>query len=204
MTVKNRVIGLTGQTGAGKSTVARLAEEMSCRVVDCDRIAGEALSPGSDCLKRLADCFGCDIIDSEGRCIRKLLAERAFASRERTDLLNRITHPWIIRRSEEYIERYKAEREGIIILDAALLYESGGDRLCDSVIAVIAPVELRLDRIMRRDGITRDEAMQRIRVQHEDGFYTSRADYVINGAQDLSLVEKELRNILKKIDSDEV
>ena len=149
--MNNLIVGLTGQTGAGKSTVAGFALAMGCRIIDCDLVAREALSPGSDCLKRLSELFGSDIIDENGCCRRSLLAERAFSDKKKTELLNSVTHPWIIRRSQEYIEKYSMDFDGVIILDAPLLYESGGDILCSKVIAVTAPLDVRLERIMNRD-----------------------------------------------------
>ena len=202
--MKSIVVGLTGQTGAGKSTVASFAKAMGCRIVDCDAVAREALSPGSDCLKRVAELFGDDIIDDMGGCRRTLLAERAFADKEKTELLNNVTHPWIIRRSQEYIEKYRAASDGLIIFDAPLLYESGGDALCSKVIAVTAPLNVRLERIMNRDGISREYAMLRINAQKDDEFYTSRADYVIDGSESLDEVKERLINIFKEIKADEV
>ena len=104
--MKKIIVGLTGQTGAGKTTVCDYAGTLGCAVVNADRVAREALSPGSDCLKKLANFFGYDIIDEDGNCKRSLLAQRAFSSREKTDLLNSITHPWIMRKSREYIRNY--------------------------------------------------------------------------------------------------
>ena len=195
--MKSRVIGLTGQTGAGKSTAARIiASEYGCSIVDADMVAREALAPGSSCLKRLAEIFGYDIIDEKGECRRRLLAQRAFSSKENTEKLNLVTHPWIIRRSREYIELYRRDPGGIILFDCPLLFECGGETLCDLVIAVTAPEELRLERIINRDGLTQEEAMQRIGVQNDTDYYTQRADYVIDGSRSMDEIKAELLSVI--------
>ena len=102
--MKAIVVGLTGQTGAGKSTVAGYLEELGCGVINADAVAREAVKSGSECLKKLAGAFGEDVINEDGSCNRRLLAKRAFSSRENTELLNSLTHPWIISRTKEYIE----------------------------------------------------------------------------------------------------
>lgn len=197
--MRTKVIGLTGQTGAGKSTAAHAARQAGCRVLDADKIAREALTAGSDCLKRLAELFGYDIIDEKGECRRGLLAQRAFASKENTELLNSTTHPWIIRRAAEYIEAYKAESDCPILFDAPQLFESGGDALCDYVIAVTAPAQIRLERIMARDGISREEALLRINAQHPSDYYTRRADAVIDGSLPPETVAQRLQMLIDKM-----
>ena len=92
------VIGITGQTGAGKSTVCSYAKKLGFAALNADLAAKEALVPGSDCLKALAEFFGYDIIDDNGFCKRTVLARRAFSDAASTEMLNRITHPWIISR----------------------------------------------------------------------------------------------------------
>lgn len=196
--MKNRVIGLTGQTGAGKSTVAEYARELSCEIISADKVAREALQKGSSVLKTLAELFGCDIIDSDGECVRSLLAQRAFSSRENTELLNRTTHPWIIRRTKEYIDMIPQGR--LIVFDAPQLFESGAQTLCESVIAVVAPAATRLDRIMKRDGISRDAALLRINAQHGEDYYTSRADYIIDGSKPLDHVRQETERIINELE----
>lgn len=190
------VVGLTGQTGAGKSTISLYAEEMGCAVISADAVAREALAPGSDCLKVLAESFGYDIIDKDGSCRRSLLAERAFADREKTDLLNSITHPWIISRAGEYISLYMNKNYDVILFDASQLFESGGQTLCDFVIAVTAPEDIRMERIIRRDGISREAALLRIKAQYGEEFYTSRADYVIDGSASVDEVRAQMKKIL--------
>lgn len=193
------VLGLTGQTGAGKSTVSEFMKNLGCTVISADKIAREATQTGSECLKRLADCFGYDIINNDGSCNRKRLAQKAFSSRKSTDLLNSITHPWILRRTAEYISECKSNGSDIIIFDAPQLFESGGEKMCDIVVSVTAPTEIRLSRIMNRDGINKDEALLRINAQFDESYYTSGADYVIDGSQPLGQVKEQVTGIIAEI-----
>lgn len=196
------VIGLTGQTGAGKSTLAEYAEKKGFAVINADAVAREALEPGTECLRDLAEHFGYDIIDENGCCNRAVLAQRAFSSAEETEALNRLTHPWIIRRSEEYISQLCHNNNDMIILDASQLFESGGERLCDAVIAVTAPREIRLERIMLRDNIDCNAAMLRINAQHDEEYYAGRSDYVIDGSADIQSVCESFDRILGKLCAD--
>lgn len=195
--MKHNVIGLTGQTGAGKSTVAAMAAELSCRIISADAVAREALQKGSPVLRELAEIFGEDIIDRDGSCRRSVLAQRAFSTPENTELLNRTTHPWILRRTEELIAECEPDKP--VIFDAPQLFESGGEVLCRKVIAVVAPKELRLQRIMERDGISQQSALLRINAQHDEVYYTARADFVINGALPLLQVRKETEAIISRL-----
>lgn len=196
------VVGLTGQTGAGKSTVSEIMKDFSCAVINADKVAREATSIGSDCLKRLAEQFGYDIINNDGSCNRKLLAKRAFSSRENTDLLNSVTHPWIIRRTEEIISCFKSDGYDIIIFDAPQLFESGGEKLCDYVIAVTAPFEIRLQRIIARDLIGREEALQRMNMQYNEEFFVSHADFIIDGSLTIEQVKEKSKEIVSYIRAD--
>lgn len=197
--MNSTVVGLTGQTGAGKSTVSEIMKNLGCNVISADKIAREATQTGSECLKRLADCFGYDIINNDGSCNRKRLAQKAFSSRKSTDLLNGITHPWILRRTAEYISECKSNGSDIIIFDAPQLFESGGEKMCDLVVSVTAPTEIRLSRIMNRDGINKDEALLRINAQFDESYYTSGADYIIDGSQPLEQVKEQVTGIIAEI-----
>lgn len=196
--MKAKVIGLTGQTGAGKSTVSEFAGEMGYEIINADKEARKVLEKGSECLKILAEVFGCDIIKEDGTCDRKILAQKAFASRENTDLLNKITHPRIIERIGEYILAV-SEKTEIILFDAPQLFESGGDKLCDKVIAITAPREIRLKRIKERDGISESEALLRINAQYGEEYYTSRADFIIDGSKSIDEVKQEFQNIVRTV-----
>lgn len=193
------VIGLTGQTGAGKTTAAAILSELGCAVINADSVAREAMAAGSDCLKRAAEQFGEDIILPDGECDRPLLARRAFADSESTKRLNAITHPWIIDRTREYIEELSHNNIRAIIFDASQLYESGGDSLCDAVIAVTAPEGVRLKRIMNRDRITEEAARRRMSAQNSEDYYSGRADFVIDGSLPLEEVREGVRRAFVKL-----
>lgn len=199
MLSKSIIVGLTGQTGAGKSTVARYMEQWGCAVIDADTVAREAVKKGSNCLEALAREFGYDIIRSDGELNRRLLAQRAFASPEKTAVMNSVTHPWILERTKQLAECHKQQGKSIIIFDAPLLFESGGDVLCQKIIAVTAPQSVRTARILLRDGITEAEAMSRIKAQHDEEFYISRADYVIDGSGTTEQTQKQAKAVTEQI-----
>lgn len=174
-----QVLGLTGKTGAGKSSVALLMKEKGFFVIDGDAVAREIVLPGQPALKRLSEAFGDDILLSDGTLDRKKLAQKAFSSAENTALLNEITHPFIKKRFEELL--CEAEENGFsgAVIDAAALLESDCRELCEKIIVVHAPEEIRLERILKRDNITTEQALTRIRGQKSDEYYLSQADYVI-------------------------
>lgn len=191
------VLGLTGKTGAGKSTVASYLKKKGCFIIDGDVIAREIVTPPSEALKELAQAFGKDILLPDGKLDRKALAAKAFSSKEKTDLLNSVTHPHIKRRFEELIS--KAEKEGfaVAVIDAAALLESDCKDLCQKIIVVHADEKLRFERILRRDGISPEQAMTRINGQREDNYYFAQADVIIQNGESTSL-ETEL-NKLKEL-----
>lgn len=174
---KKIVIGLTGQTGAGKSTFSALLAETGAGVIDADSVA-RGITSRPDVLRALQKAFGEDIV-KDGKLIRPALAERAFASPEKTELLNSVTHPPILSEISRLKEEYFAAGKETVIVDAAALFESEGDKMCDLVAAVICPENIRAERIMNRDSITREAAMLRIHAQHGEAFYTERADVVL-------------------------
>ena len=131
-------VGVTGPTGAGKSSLQELAEEFGFVWLDCDVAAREIVMPGQPALGELAAAFGSDILLADGSLNRRLLAERAFSSPEGTCKLNQITHPritqWLIDRRSSAFALGKS-----IVIDAPLLFDAGVDELCDVTIAVVAP-----------------------------------------------------------------
>lgn len=193
------VVGLTGQTGAGKSTVAAKLAEKGLDIIDGDGVAREIMAAGSPVLNKLAAEFGQDIINPDGSLNRKLLASRAFSNRTKTVTLNGITHPAI---TENVIQKIsEAEKKGAraVIIDAAALLESGIAPLCELIAVVTAPVDVRLNRIMDRDGLSRSEALKRINAQLEEDYYCEHADIVLPTYPPAN-VEGEVKKLIALID----
>ena len=186
-------LGLTGKTGAGKTTVASYLKEKGCYIIDGDIIARQITEKGSEVLPVLQKAFGEDILDENGELIRAILAKRAFSSKENTALLNSITHPVIKQRCAD--EMAKAESLGYktALIDAAALLDSDCRDLCHKIIVVTAPEEVRLERILQRDGITKDQAMTRINAQKSDEYYFSHADIIIRNYPPYDLQEEFLK-----------
>lgn len=181
------VVGLTGQTGAGKSTVGRILQESGMAVIDCDFLARIAVEPGTDCLRELTETFGSGILWPDGSLNRGTMAAIAFPDPEKLAQLNRITHKAILRLLQEEIDRLEQAGEKIAIVDAPTLFQAGADRFCHSVVSVIAPQAMRFARILARDGMTEEAAKKRLAAQEEDSFYTDRSEFVI--VNDGSLAE---------------
>ena len=174
-----KIIGLTGLTGAGKSTVAQKLMAYGCYHIDADKVAREVINNNENVKNKLKKRFGNDVINADGTTNRPLLASRAFADEESTNALNEITHPAVIEEIKSIITDMEEVGYRGIIIDAIALFESGLDSLCNFNVTVIAPKEIRLERIMKRDNITKEKALERINAQKDERFFTSRADFVL-------------------------
>ena len=195
---KGIVIGLTGPTGAGKSSVAKEFAALGCVVVDCDQIARQVTDSCIPCLEALAEEFGNDIM--QGHILdRKLLASRAFASQEKTKKLNELTHPWIMQETKAQVQAALDEGRQFVVIDAPLLFEAGVDALCDKIVAVTVPFEKRLQRIMKRDNISEELARARMAAQHPESWYEQKAGKVVSGRLDEKTLRSELEAYLASL-----
>ena len=190
------IIGLTGPTGSGKSTFAAMLRARGFYVADGDEAARTVVQPGSPLLPRLAEAFGADVLRADGSLDRKLTAMRAFAAPEAVQTLNALTHPAIESLLFDGIAQH-ADCPAAVI-DAAALIESGIADKCDLIAAALAPRETRLQRIMARDALTREQAEARMCAQPDDTFYTDRADVVLRGYAPYD-PESELQKLLKRV-----
>lgn len=161
---QNKIIGLTGGSGSGKSTVAAALSTLGAFVIDCDKIAHENMLRGGIAYDEIVKEFGRDILAPTGEIDRKSLGNIVFNDKNALDRLNHIAHRHIINRVKELAEGSRSE---ITVIDAPLLYQTGLDRLCDEVWVTDAPYQVRLKRIMERDGITRQAAESRLKNQGE-------------------------------------
>lgn len=174
-----KIIGITGLTGAGKGTVAQRLTAYNCYHIDADKVARDVINNSETVKNQLQNRFGTDIIGKDGEICRPVLAQRAFADKNSTEALNAITHPAVTERIKEIIAEKENENYKAIIIDAIALFESGEDKLCDLTVAVVAPMEIRLERIMSRDNISLEKAMERINAQKDESFFTKQADFIL-------------------------
>lgn len=184
-------IWLTGGSGSGKSYIASLFSKAGYLLVDADRIAREIARPGGAAFSALVDAFGEDYLLPDGTLDRKKLGDAVFANPEKLQLLNGITHKYII----EEMER-QAEGAKNVIMDAPLPNTFGVP--CDRTLVVTAPLSLRVQRIMARDGISEAQAQARIGVQISDDAYIAMADGVLTNDGDMESVARAAAKYIKE------
>jgi dephospho-CoA kinase len=190
------ILGITGGTGSGTSTLGGLLEKKGFLYIDCDKVYHELLSSDKELKKKLIDRFGAQIKTPEGSIDRRLLGKIVFSDKDSLLDLNSITHGRIKERVLEIIHSAHAEK---IAVGAVALIESGMRKLCTSVIGVIADNKTRTYRIMIRDALTKSEAKKRIAVQKDDEFYIKNCDYIIDNSGTIEELEKKVDEILPKI-----
>ena len=184
-----KIIGLCGGSGSGKSAVSRAFSTLGIPSIDADMVYRDLTKKGSPLLETLAEKFGTDIITDNGELDRRRLSSLVFSESGREKLLpvlNSVTHSAVIAEALRRIDLLRQSGARAVIFDAPQLFESGFDKSCDVIVAVIADREKRIDRIMSRDGITRERAVARIDSQLSDQYLIERSNYTIvnNGTEE--------------------
>jgi dephospho-CoA kinase len=180
-----KVIGLTGGIGSGKSTVARVFETLGVPVFDADKEAKALYSTDKTLLSELVTIFGKEILDDNGELDKNALARIVFANESALQKVNALVHPRVANRFEQWKSKQNA---AFVVREAAILFESGSYQDCDAVIVVTAPEELRISRVMKRSGFSRDEVRNRMARQWPEEELVRRADHqIINDTQTLLL-----------------
>lgn len=170
-----KIIGLCGGSGSGKSTISACLAEMGAEVIDADKIARSLTDPGSPVLATIRSTFGDNVFHQDGHLNRSALASIVFSDPEALQKLNAITHPEI----KKQILKRLTLCQTTAVIDAAVLHQAGLDTLCDKTIFVTAPKEIRLQRIMERDGISKETACNRIDAQPSDSDYETVTDMTV-------------------------
>jgi dephospho-CoA kinase len=177
-------IGLTGSIAVGKSFVLGVLAELGCRVLDADKTAREAVAPDTPGLSAVVEAFGTDILKANGELDRTKLGALVFADEPKRLRLNSILHPFIIAAQDEQMHHWEQEDpDGIAVVDAALMIESGGYRRFDKLIVVHCRPEIQLERLMARDSLTPEQAEQRIAAQMSQEEKKLHADYLIDTSE---------------------
>lgn len=184
-------IGITGPTGSGKTTALNALERLGVCVLDTDAVYHELLAEDEGLKRELRERFGPGIVDPEGQIDRKALGRIVFADPAALNELNAITHRYIDAEVEHRTAAAQAAGAVGVAIDAIALIESGLDKACDVVVSVIAPAEVRVRRIMTRDGISEEYARSRVAAQHSDGWFRAHSDHVFVNDGSLSPEEFE-------------
>ncbi|MBQ3547220.1 MAG: dephospho-CoA kinase [Clostridia bacterium] len=187
------IVGLTGPTGAGKSSASAVCEKLGVKHIDCDIIARKATEKGQEGLLAVVKAFGEEILNPDGTLNRKALAEKAFKDNDSTELLNQTLLPII---KKMVMSEIKGDK---VLLDAPTLFESGIDEICNKTVAVLSDSQLRLKRIIARDEITSEQALLRINAGKNDDFYKEKCDFVIYNNTDENTFDSEFLSLLKEI-----
>ena len=193
------VIGITGPTGAGKTTVLNVLRDMGGAVADCDAVYHELLRSSAPLREELGARFGDSIFDENGDLRRKALGAIVFEDPDALADLNAITHRHIVAELRRLIAQAAGEGRPAIALDAIALLESGAGALCDTTIAVTASEEARVGRIMTREGISEDYARARIAAQKPSSWFEERCAHTLRNDGDRAVLEVRARALFQSI-----
>lgn len=174
-----KIIGITGPTGAGKTTALHILAELGVCILDADAIYHELLSASPELKKELRERFGSAILDEFNELDRNAMGNLVFGCSAALADLNAITHSHVLVELSHRLEKAVRQRKAAAAIDAIALIESGASRLCDAVVAVLAPPEERIFRIMARDGIDEAYARKRVSAQQPDEFYRTNCNYIL-------------------------
>lgn len=189
------VIGLTGQSGSGKSVAANILKENNAEVIDCDKLAHKNMEPNGLAYREIIEFFGKKILNEDNTINRKALGSVVFNDKSMLNKLNEITHKYIY----EYIVNKIKHTDGLIVIDAPLLFEAGLDKVCNVVWSVVCPDNIRLERVIKRDNITKEQAAERFKNQKSIEFFKENSDVVFENSSDLEFLKERVMYEINKI-----
>ena len=196
-------VGLTGGLASGKSFVGEALASLGCHLLKADDLGHQLLQPGTQVYEKVVEAFGPGILDSQGRIVRRALAALVFENPEKLALLNSLVHPAVIEEEERWMQQIAAsDPHGIAIVEAAILIETGSYRRFDRIVLAVCSDEQQIARAMKRDGLTREEALARLQRQMPLAEKRKFADFIIDtsGEKEQTLVQvhrlyEELRRL---------
>lgn len=193
------IIGLTGQTGAGKSTVREILRQKGAAVIDADSVAHDITDNNLNCIYDIVSRFSCLVLNEKGKINRKALGKRVFSDQKELAALNKIIFPYILEAIEHEVLGHIAKGTENIVIDGATIIESGCGKMCDVLVSVVAEEETRKTRIIKRDGITKADAERRVLAQKPEEFYTENSDFVIRNDSAPADLERSVNSVLKNM-----
>ncbi len=180
------VIGLTGGIGTGKSEVASLLQSFGAEVINADQVGHEAYTPNSESWREVVNTFGEEILQSDGQIDRGRLGAIVFSNPQQLDKLNAIMHPRMARMVGDKIEVLRDKGAPAVVVEAAVLFEAGWDSLVDEVWTTDSPVELVIERLQARNGMSEEEVRRRINSQMDRVERIERSDLVVDNSGDVA------------------
>ncbi|MCM1299375.1 MAG: dephospho-CoA kinase [Firmicutes bacterium] len=195
MSVKDNitVIGLTGMSGAGKTTVCEVFRTNGFDIIDCDLICRKIVQKGKPCLSEIAFKFGSEVITPQGELNRSRLGKIIFSDKTKRSILNGIMYPYV---SYIVIKNILSAKNNHVVLDAPTLFESGIDDICNTIVCVTAEKKSLIQRIIERDRISSEAAENRLNSQNPPEFYINKSNYAIfNNGTEEELVNSALKTI---------
>lgn len=197
-----RILGLTGSSGTGKGAVAAEFLKLGIPSVDADAVYHRLLIENTDMLLKIAQTFGKDVLDDSGMLLRKKLGAKVFSDPTALKKLSELTDPYIRDACFARMNAMAQQGAKAVLFDAPTLFQTGGDRYCDCILAVVAPAELRVQRIVTRDEVTPEYATSRVRAQPKDDWYREKCDYCIVNDGDLEQLRKAVLDIYEKLNKE--
>jgi len=194
------LVGLTGNIASGKSTVARLLAAHGATIIDADALARRAVEPGSPALRAIVARWGNALLLDNGTLDRAALRRIVFANPAELEALNAIVHPEVRRLRDEDVAAARARDDRLVVCDIPLLYEQDMEREFARVILVHAPEDVRLERLMRDRGLSRDDAMLMIVAQMPAELKRARADLVVENASTLEALEARVNEVWRTLE----
>lgn len=193
-----KIVGITGSSGAGKTTLSKILNEREdVLVIDADKVVKQMSKPGTEYLTAIRECFGDEIFFEDGQLNRKALVDIIYNDDKSRENLNALTFKYVVEEILQRIKNINDSKIQTVVVDAPLLLESGLDKYCDYIVALVADKELKIKRICKRDNIDRKTAESRLNIQQDDLYYTQKADFVIINKENCDL-KSEIDKIFRK------
>lgn len=193
-------VGLTGSIAVGKSFVCEVFRELGAHMLDADQTARDVVKRGTEGLKKIVESFGESNLTESGELDRPKMAAIVFADEEKRKLLNSIVHPLVFEEQDKWLKKVEADDpNGIAIVDAALMIESGGYKRFDKLIVVWCEPEIQLERLMLRDGLALANAKKRIAAQMPQEEKKSYADHLIDTSKGFEDTRSQAAAVFEKL-----
>ena len=199
-TKKGLVVGLTGGIASGKSSVARIFRELGAWIIDADQLAREIVEPGTPGWQEVVETFGREYLLPDGSLDRKKLAKRVFSHPEDKAKLEAIIHPKVLElRKERTRKILEKDPQALIVFEVPLLIEKGLHHRVDKVVVVWVPRETQIQRLMERDGLTWEEAEERLKNQMDLDEKVKFAHYVIDNSRTLEETRRQVEALYREL-----